>query len=358
MNNINNCLEIDKIKSQLEKADIKKSRLIRNIHKEYELYLNLVRDLLHLSVKKGINELCSALSTKNIFLNADELFCFYEKKISKLIHSKLPLITIEQLKINKIEKNLNQEINFNILGKSLITKDKQKEKFQYEDGFEFEDTLKFEISEDVFNPSEYYQTKNNDICLSLDLDNNDHINFLSKNHNNENIGIEKQFISSILELIEEVKVEKPRKIEKHNINEMDIYLKHQNLKNFDLIDKSLENLLLDLSYKINQELFKANLINKIISQDSFEFLVGKKLMIKHIHPFVINFDFNMNQSSLYGENLPNIVFINISTVELEFENLNLTIQRNKLNELKSQFQHLIKKERYWRQKQISLNKIS
>ena len=80
-------------------------------------------------------------------------------------------------------------------------------------------------------------------------------------------------------------------------------------------------------------------------------------MIKHIHPFVINFEFNMNQSSLYGENLPNIIFINISTVELEFENLNLSIQRNKLNELKSQFQHLIKKERYWRQKEISLNKI-
>ena len=48
---------------------------------------------------------------------------------------------------------------------------------------------------------------------------------------------------------------------------------------------------------------------------------------------------------------------NISTVELEFKNLNLSIQRNKINDLKNQFQRLIKKETYWRQKEITLNKI-
>ena len=80
-------------------------------------------------------------------------------------------------------------------------------------------------------------------------------------------------------------------------------------------------------------------------------------MIKNPHPFVINFEFYINQSSLKGENLPNIIFFNISTVELEFKNLNLSIQRNKINELKKQFQRLIKKETYWRQKEITLNKI-
>ena len=69
--------------------------------------------------------------------------------------------------------------------------------------------MKFEISEDVSDTSEYYQTKNHDISLSLDLDNNDNINFLFSNHNIENVRVEKKFISSILELIEEVKVEKP-----------------------------------------------------------------------------------------------------------------------------------------------------
>ena len=125
---------------------------------------------------------------------------------------------------------------------------------------------------------------------------------------------------------------------------------------FDLIEKSLGNLLLSLSYNINQELFKANLIKKMISKDSFDYLVGKNFMIKHPYPFVINFELKLNRS-LNGNNFPSFIFFNISTVELEFKNLNLSIQRNKINELKNQFQRLIKKETYWRQKEITLNKI-
>ena len=151
-------------------------------------------------------------------------------------------------------------------------------------------------------------------------------------------------------------MEKPRHPEKENINQMDNLPKNKILNNFDLIDKSLENLLLNLSYKINQELFEANLIKKMISKDSFDYLVGKNFMIKHPYPFVINFELNFNRSSLNGH-FPNIIFFNISTVELEFKNLNLSIQRNKINELKNQFQRLIKKETYWRQKEITLNKI-
>ena len=152
-------------------------------------------------------------------------------------------------------------------------------------------------------------------------------------------------------------MEKPRYQEKENINQMDNLPKNQILNNFDLIDKSLKNLLLNLSYNINQELFKPNLIKKMISKDSFDYLVGKNFMIKHPYPFVINFELNLNRSSLIGNNFPSIIFFNISTVELEFKNLNLSIQRNKINELKNQFQHLIKKETYWRQKEITLNKI-
>ena len=357
MNNFNNSLEIDKINSQLERAEIQKKRLIREIYREYEFYLNLVRDLLYISVEKGLNELCSYSSIKDNFLNANELFCLFEKKISKLIYTKLPFLTVEQLKINKIEKNINKEINFNSLEIWPKTKNDQKEKFQYEDDFQLEEAMQFQISQDISNTSEYYQVENHEKFVSLDLDNNDHINYLSNNHIIENIGLEKEFIFSLLELIREVKVEKPIHFENQSINPMDISPKNQSLKNFDLIDKSLENLLLNLSYKINQELFKANLIKRMISQDSFEYLVGKKLMIKHPHPFIINFEFNINQSSSNGEKLASIIFFNISNVELEFKNLNLSIQRNKINELKNQFQHLIKKERYWRQKEIILNKI-
>ena len=355
LNNFNNY--IDKINSQLERADIQKRILTRNIYREYELYLNLVRDLLYISVEKGINQIYSYPTINDNFLNENEFCSLFEKKISKLIFTNLPLLTIEQLKINEIEQNKNKRINLTIFDGSTKTKDDQKEKFQDEDGFQFKEPTHFHISKDFSNTSEYYQPHNYEKFVSLDLDNNDHDNYLSNNNIFENLGVEKQFISSLLELIGEEKVEKTRHSEKDNINQTDNSPKNHILKNFDLIEKSLENLLLNLSYNINQELFKANLIKKMISKDSFEYLVDKKLNIKHPHPFVINFELNLNRSSLNDNNFTSIIFFNISTVELEFKNLNLSIQRNKINELKNQFQRLIKKEIYWRQKDITLNKI-
>ncbi len=357
MNNSNNYIDINKINSQLERADIQKKILTRNIYREYELYLNLVRDLLFISVEKGLNQIYSYPTINDNFLNEDEFYILFEKKISKLIFSNLPFLTVEQLKINEIEKNIKKEINFTIFDSSTKIKDDQKEKFQYEDGSQLKEPTQFKITEDFSNTSEYYQAHNYERFLSLDLDNNHHNYYLYKNNIFENLGIEKQFISSLIELIGEEKVEKPIHQEKENINQVDNLTKNQTLNYFDLIDKSLENLLLNFSYNVNQELFKANLIKKMISKDSFDYLVGKNFMKKHPYPFVINFELNLNRSSLIGNNFPSIFFFNISTVELEFKNLNLSIQRNKINELKNQFQRLIKKETYWRQKEITLNKI-
>jgi len=357
LNNFNNYIDIDKVNSQLERADIQKRIITRKIYREYELYLNLVRDLLFISVEKGLNQIYSYPTINDNFLNENEFYSLFEKKISKLILTNLPFLTLEQLKINEIEKNINKEINFTIFDSSTKIKDDQKEKLQHEDGSKLNEPTQFEISKDFSNTSDYYQAHNYEKFVSLDLDKNDHNNYLSKNNIFENLGVEKQFISSLLELIGEEKEEKTRHPRKENINQMDNLPKNQILNNFDLIDKSLENLLLNLSYNINQELFKANLIKKMISKDSFDYLVDKNFMIKHPYPFVINFELNLNRSSLIGNNFQSIIFFNISTVELEFKNLNLSIQRNKINELKNQFQRLIKKETYWRQKEITLNKI-
>jgi len=353
LNNFSNFPDIDKINSQLERADIQKRRLIRNIYRQYDMYLNLVRDLLYSSVEKGLNEIYNYSSINDDFLSEKEFYCLFEKNIIKIVYTNLPLLTVEQLRINQIEKNINKDLHPNILSGYNKTKSDQKEEFHYKDNFQLEEPIQYRISKDISNASEYYQADKHDKFLSLDLDNN----YLSNNNFVENIGFEKQFISSLLELIEEVKVEKPRYSEKSNINEMDISSRNQCFKNFDLIDKSMEELLLNLSYKINQELFKANIIKKMISKDSFKYLVGKELMIKHPHPFVINFELNLNQLSSKINNPPSIIFFNISKVELEYKNLNLSIKRNKINELKNQFQRLIKKETYWRQKEKTLNKI-
>ena len=81
MNNFNNYLFTDKINSQLERADKQKRRLIRNIYKEYELYLSLLRELLYICVEKGLNELCSYESIKDHLINANDFFYPIEKKI-------------------------------------------------------------------------------------------------------------------------------------------------------------------------------------------------------------------------------------------------------------------------------------
>ena len=71
LNNFNN--HLDKINSQLDRADIQKRILIKNIYREYELYLNLVRNLLHISVEKAlikfmvIHQLMKIPSMKIIF---------------------------------------------------------------------------------------------------------------------------------------------------------------------------------------------------------------------------------------------------------------------------------------------------
>jgi len=265
LNNINNYIDIDKINAQLGKADIQKRILTRNIYREYEFYLNLVRDLLFISVEKGLNQIYSYPTINDNFLNEYEFYSFFEKKISKLVFTNLPFLTVEQLKISEIEKNINNEIIFTTFDSSTKTKDYQKEKFQYEDSFQLKESTQFEITKDFSNTSEYYQAHNYEKLVSIDLDHNDHNNYLSKNNIFENLGFEKQFISSLLELIGEEKMQKTRSPEKENIKQMDNLPKNQILNNFDLIDKSLENLLLNLSYDINQELsdniFNLNLYN-------------------------------------------------------------------------------------------------
>jgi len=246
LNNFNNYIDIDKINSQLEKADIQKRILTRNIYKEYELYLNLVRDLLFISVEKGLNQIYSYPTINDNFLNENEFYSLFEKKISKLIFSNLPFLTVEQLKINEIEKNINKEINLTILDSSTKIKDDQKEKFQYEDGFQLKEPTQLEITENFSNTPEYYQAHNFERFVSLDLDNNHHNNYLSKNNIFENLGVEKQFISSLLELIGEEKVEKSRYPEKENINKMDNSPKNQILNDFDLIEKSFSTLYEDV----------------------------------------------------------------------------------------------------------------
>ena len=80
LNNFTNYLDIDKINSQLERADIQKKILTRNIYREYEFYLNLVRGLLLNSVEKGLNQIYSYPTINDNFLNENKFCGFFKLK--------------------------------------------------------------------------------------------------------------------------------------------------------------------------------------------------------------------------------------------------------------------------------------
>ena len=82
MNNFKNYIDKDKIKSQLERADLQKRIFTRNIYREYEHYLYLVRELLFISVEKGLNQIYSYPDINDNFLNDNEFYSLFEKKIN------------------------------------------------------------------------------------------------------------------------------------------------------------------------------------------------------------------------------------------------------------------------------------
>ena len=63
----------------MERADVQKGKLIKNIYKEYELYLDLLKDLLYVFVEKGLNQIYSYPIINDHFLNENELCCLFEK---------------------------------------------------------------------------------------------------------------------------------------------------------------------------------------------------------------------------------------------------------------------------------------
>lgn len=353
MNNQIKGLENEEIKTQLCRADLKKNNLKKTIYSAYEIYLKLVRELLFTSVEKGLYGIYSDASITKIIPNTYKLSKLLDKTIISLVNSQLPLITIEQLEIGEFCKNIDDSIKVEVSNELAETKNSQRDNTEFESNFIYKENLQFDIKDNIFNSSEYYQSLNNDNFVSLDLDNGEHGDFIFDPNTNEKVLSDKRFINSLLELIEE----DTRDYENINQYQIENFSNNDDLNRFDLIDTSLTDLLLNLSYKINLELFKLKLIKKIISLDNFKFLVSKNFMIKHPHPFIINFEININSSFKNFAKISNFTFLNVTTVELEYKNINLSNQRNKINELKRQFQILIKKENYWKKKELNLYKL-
>ena len=355
-NNING-LEAEEIKEQLKRADSKKNKLIKQLNSEYIYYLKIIRELLFLSIEKGLEGIFSETIGEDFGKNSIDSSTFFEKKIKNLLKTQLPLLTLEQLKIRENTSNQNRNIKSYGLIKTTELKDHEDAKSYVEFHFSSDDSSQYNLNDNEFASSNYYQSFDNEELSSLDLDKREDSCYISAFESVERMDSEKRFFSSFLNLFENHKthISKNDETIKNNIPfNSDL---NQNLAVFNFVENSLSNLLLNLSYQVNLELLDSNIIQKMLPEDSYYYLLSNNFMIKHPHPFVINFDLDIIQTNKDFSKLSKIYLLNITPVELEFENLNLSIQRNKITNLKNQFQLLIKKERYWKQKEKNMNKM-
>ena len=355
--------DLEKVSKQLDLLEDKKNKITKKISKEYLLYLKIIRESLFSSVEKGIYGLSYSLSDNDTDINSNEITDFIKKNISLIINEVLPFITIEQLYLSdlSIPNDLIHEYEVN---ENEYFQENKGIQIDQENNFINEEPLQFEFNS-ISNTYKYYQSISNDEITSLDLD---IIDLKTTNTEPDTlINNEKQFFISLLELVDETQTSKIDNYRNISNQTDDVFLpiNISNILNwFELIDKSLNNLLKKLSYKINLELFKKQFIKKIISEDSFLCLASKSFLIKHPSPYVIEFDLNSKNLLIDKIKLPSISLINISNIELEFCNLNLAARKNNINDLKKELKLLIKKQIYWKKKKLNsknsnhtLNKI-
>ncbi|ABM72036.1 possible Adenylate cyclase [Prochlorococcus marinus str. MIT 9515] len=346
------------MKIQLDRAEVKKDILLKNIYKEYEIYFRIVRKSILSSTEKGIFGLYSDLSLRNSdkeYKNL-ELINFLNNDISFLIQSKLPLLTIEQLKLIDNSETQIHLINKKALKELLKLKKSKTVNFDYETELITKESIEFNCSNKL-NSYQYYESINDDEFSSVNLDENDCLNYYSKQPSIKDLEDEKHIIDSVLELIEGTKEKNIINPKNFNDQENDVSLYSDNLNLFEKVDKGFNQFLVDLSYKVNSELFKIKLIQKNISEDIFKFLSNNHNLIKHPHPFVISYDLNPSNFTEFNNKSGNISLFNISDIELEFHNLELSICRNNINELKNKFRLLNKKHLYWKNKELYLKNL-
>ena len=339
---------------QLKRAEIQKNILIKNIYKEYEAYFDIVRKSILSSAKKGIAGIYSNFSISDKALHSKELNIFLNKNISLLINSKLPFITIEQLKLDDISDPTKQLVNASVIKELVKRKEYQTVNIDYENEKTANESIEFHCDNNL-KTYEYYETLSEDEISSVNLDESSYLNSFSKEISIEKIEDGKGLVNAFLELIEETTDNKLIDYEKINDQPPDVFISSDNLNIFEIIDKSFSNFLLNLSYKINLELFKIKLIKKIITEETFKCLSNNNSIIKHPYPFVIRYDLYPDKLSPINNKSSDIYLFNITNVELEFYNLDLSICRNNINDLKNRFKLLNKKQRYWKNKELASN---
>ena len=132
---MNNSIKSKNLKEetiQLKRGEIQKNILIKNISKQYEAYFKIVRKSILTSVEKGIVGIYTDFSNRDTAFHSSDLNIFLKKNIRLLINSKLPLITIEQLKLGDVSDPIKQLVNLNVLKDLGKSKEYQTVNFDHE----------------------------------------------------------------------------------------------------------------------------------------------------------------------------------------------------------------------------------
>ena len=338
-----NLLEKDykKASNQLFQIDCRKSKIKKEIYGLYNLYLTIIRSKLQNYLGEAIIDLVD-VSKNGISLKDQKTTIFIKNDLKKIVNKILPFLTIEQLSIkteyktdNSIKNNREFESSYNL--KEEINTTKNIEKIHTNNSI-------------IYYKIYYKNIINEDNFKNINLD-----NFIFENKSSDSYKKDES-----LRLINSTILLKDCIGEKLSINihqcEDSKYFIPTEFKDIliwlDTLDSSLNLYLQDLSIEINNELHKKNISKTTLNDDLLFYIFENHLLFSNPSPFILTFDQSFNQyinfeEINYEDKFSKINLININSAELEFININLSILKNKLLEIKSNIYLLIKKENYW-----------
>ena len=329
-----------KINDQLFYIGCKKSKIKKEIYSLYDLYLTIIRSQLQNYIGEAIKALLN-VSGNGISVKDKKTIIFIKNDLKNIVNDILPFLTIEQLSIKKEYKIANRIKNNREFKSNLNLKDEVYKINNLHTNYTNNsiDYRNF-YYENLFNENSSKNINIENFVLNKSSDNFKH---------DESLGCIDS--TTLLSDLEEDKFSLNMHINYNSNYFIPIEFKDIILW-IDTLDSSLNLYLQDLSIKINNEIFKRNILKKFINNKLLLDIFDNHLLFNNPSPFVLTYDPSLIQYIISDENYNEKVssrtnLININTAELEFININLSMLKNKLFELKSNIYLLIKKENYW-----------
>ena len=330
-----------KANNQLFHIDCRKSIIKKEIYRLYDSYLTIIRSKLQNYIGESIKSLFD-VSTNGISVIDQKNIHFIKTDLKDIINNILPFLTIEQLSIKKEYKIANQNINNSDFKSNYNLKEEV-------------NTIKKVETINIHNSinycSFYYKNLINESNIrNVNIDNCILENkYFDNNKKDDIFGFTNSTI--LLKDFDEDKL--AINIHQSKDSKYFIPIEFQDIILWiETLESSLNLYLQNLSIEINNELFKKNIFKSYINNDLLLYVFDNHLLFNNPSPFILSFDpsltqyFNFDESFSENKSLK-INLININSAELEFININLSVLKNKLLELKSNIYLLIKKENYW-----------